>query len=90
MSNSILGGLPEQGEVVQAFGAVAASRIGLSEAVRIKSVSTLNRLLAHTMAVRDLYKEGTNDLIVSQVVRNNELQSWFVGEQLTAQDERRD
>ena len=26
--------------------------------------------------------EGTNDLIVSQVVRTNELQSWFVGRHL--------
>jgi starvation-inducible DNA-binding protein len=28
--------------------------------------------------------EGTNDLIVSQVVRLNELQSWFVGEHLAS------
>jgi starvation-inducible DNA-binding protein len=28
--------------------------------------------------------DGTNDLIVSQVVRTNELQSWFVGEHLQA------
>jgi starvation-inducible DNA-binding protein len=29
--------------------------------------------------------DGTNDLIVSGVVRGNELQSWFVGEHLAAQ-----
>ena len=29
--------------------------------------------------------DGTNDLIVSQVVRSNELQSWFIGEHLAAQ-----
>jgi len=29
--------------------------------------------------------DGTNDLVVSQVVRMNELQSWFVQEHLGAQ-----
>lgn len=182
MSNSILIGQPEAGEIVQAFGTLAPSRLGLGEAVRAKSVAALNRLVAHTMAMRDLYKkahwqtsgatfyglhllfdkhhgeqlelmdalaervqtlggvalalahdvveetriaraprgregvlaqlrrlvdaheivlqearplareaaergdEGTNDLIVSQVVRTNELQSWFVHEHLQASD----
>jgi starvation-inducible DNA-binding protein len=181
-SNSILVGLPEQGAVVQAYGSLAPSRLGLGEAVRAKSVAALNRLVAHTMAIRDLYKkahwqtsgatfyglhllfdkhhgeqleimdslaervqtlggialalahdvveesriaraprgresvkdqlqrlldahefilqearplareaaergdDGTNDLLVSQVVRVNELQSWFVAEHLQAQD----
>jgi starvation-inducible DNA-binding protein len=185
MSNSIRTAVPARGDVVQAFGTLGVSRIGLSEAVRAKSVAALNRLLAHTMAMRDLYKkahwqtsgpsfyelhllfdkhyeeqlammdalaervqtlggialalghdvveetciaraprgresapdqlrrlldaheivlqearplareaaergdEGTNDLIVSQVVRTNELQSWFVGEHLLAHDEPR-
>jgi starvation-inducible DNA-binding protein len=185
MTNSILAGLPERGEVVQAYGSLGVSRIGLPEAVRAKSVAALNRLLAHTMALRDLYKkahwqtsgpsfyelhllfdkhngeqlelmdalaervqtlggvalalahdvveesriaraprgrespvdqlrrlldaheivlqearplareaaergdDGTNDLIVSQVVRTNELQSWFVGEHLLAHDKPR-
>jgi starvation-inducible DNA-binding protein len=182
MSNSIRGGMPERGEVVQAFGTLESSRIGLGEPVRAKSVAALNRLLAHTMALRDLYKkahwqtsgasfyelhllfdkhhdeqveimdalaervqtlggvalalahdvveetriaraprgrervvdqlrrlvdaheivleearplareaaergdDGSNDLIVSQVVRTNELQSWFVYEHLHAHD----
>jgi len=169
---------PEDSPTVQAFGALAPVRIGLSEAARHHGVSGLNRLLAHTTALRDLYKkahwqtsgatfyelhllfdkhyeeqaelmdtlaervqtlggiaialprdiaeetrlaraprgredpvhqlarlleahevilldarplarrasddgdEGTNDLIVSQVVRLNELQSWFVGQHL--------
>lgn len=181
-SNSILIGLPEQGAVVQAYGSLSPSRLGLGEAVRAKSVAALNRLVAHTMAIRDLYKkahwqtsgatfyglhllfdkhhgeqleimdslaervqtlggvalalahdvveetriaraprgresvkdqlqrlldaheiilqearplareaaergdDGTNDLLVSQVVRTNELQSWFVAEHLQAQD----
>jgi starvation-inducible DNA-binding protein len=182
MSNAILSRAPEDDEVVQAFGTLGTSRLGLSEAVRAKSVATLNRLVAHSMALRDLYKkahwqtsgatfyglhlmfdkhygeqleivdalaervqtlggvalalahdvveesriaraprgrervtsqlrrlldaheivlqearplaheaaergdDGTNDLIVSQVVRTNELQSWFVGEHLQTHD----
>jgi starvation-inducible DNA-binding protein len=170
----------EDDAVIQAFGTVAAVRIGLAEQTRIQSVSALNRTLAHTMALRDLYKkahwqvsgptfyelhllfdkhhgeqielmdaiaervqtlggvalalahdvadesriaraprgresatallerlvaahklileearplareaaergdDGTNDLLVSQVVRLNELQSWFVAEHLAA------
>jgi DNA-binding ferritin-like protein (oxidative damage protectant) len=58
MSNSIRAGRPEQGNVVQAFGTLGVSRIGLAEAVRAKSVAALNRLLAHTMAMRDLYKKA--------------------------------
>jgi starvation-inducible DNA-binding protein len=185
MKDSILRGEPEDGAVIQEFGTVGPSRLGLAEAVRLKSVGALNRLVAHTMALRDLYKkahwqtsgatfyslhllfdkhyeeqlelvdalaervqtlggvalalahdvveesriaraprgrehavnqlrrlldaheivleearalareaadrgdDGTNDLIVSQIVRTNELQSWFVGEHLdTHQDPR--
>jgi starvation-inducible DNA-binding protein len=180
MTNRITRGAPEESSVAQAFGSLVGSRVGLSEAIRAKSVAALNRLLAHTMALRDLYKkahwqtsgatfyelhllfdkhyeqqlelmdalaervqtlggvaialaadvveetriaraprgrespvnqlqrlldaheivleearplareaeargdEGTNDLIVSQVVRTHELQSWFVGEHLAA------
>ncbi len=182
MSNTILSKSPEASEIIQPFGTLAPSRLGLSEAVRAKSVAALNRLLAHTMALRDLYKkahwqtsgasfyglhlmfdkhhgeqleitdaiaervqtlggvalalahdvveesriaraprgresvtsqlrrlcdaheiildearplareaaergdDGTNDLIVSQVVRTNELQSWFLGEHLLAHE----
>ena len=170
-------------EVIQAFGSLVPSRVGLSDEIRHKSVATLNRLLAHTMALRDLYKkahwqtsgatfyelhllfdkhygeqaeimdalaervqtlggvalalahdvveetriaraprgresapaqlrrlldahemvltearplareaaergdEGTNDLIVSQLIRTNELESWFVGQHLMARGE---
>jgi len=168
-------------DILQSFGSIADVRIGLSTQVRADSVRALNRLLAHTMAIRDTYKkahwqtsgatfhqlhllfdqhyneqvvimdaiaervqtlggvtfalaqdivdessiakaprgresalaqlerllsahetiliearplarlaadagdDGTNDLIVSQVVRVNELQSWFVGEHVAAQ-----
>lgn len=170
----------EEAPVIQRFGTLMPVRIGLGEAVRARSVAMLNRMLAHTMAMRDLYKkahwqtsgatffelhqlfdkhygeqvemmdalaervqtlggvalalahdvaaetriarapsgreavgpqlerllaghefildearplareaadsgdDGTNDLLVSQVVRINELQSWFVGEHLDA------
>jgi len=56
--NSITRGLPEDSPVVQTFGAVAPTRLGLHETVRAKSVAALNRLLAHTMALRDLYKKA--------------------------------
>jgi len=169
-----------ENSILQEFGELAPCRLGLDERVRRRSVTALNRLLAHTMLLRDLYKkahwqtsgvnfyglhllfdkhhgeqvalmdslaervqalggvaialphdvveesdipraprgsehaanqlerflvaheiiledarplardaaecgdEGTNDLIVSQVVRTNELQSWFIIEHLRA------
>lgn len=168
------------GSVVQAFGSLQPVRLGLSVECRARSVAALNRILAHTLALRDLYKkahwqtsgatfyelhllfdkhyeqqaeladavaervqtlggvalalatdvahesrvarapsgredpvhqlgrllgahemiltearplarqaaadgdDGTNDLLISQVVRTNELQSWFAGEHLAA------
>jgi len=165
--------------VAQGFGELSPVRIGLSEEVRHRSVMALNRMLAHTMALRDLYRknhwqtsgatfyqlhllfdkhyeeqdeladavaervqtlggvtlalaldvaqetkisraprgrelpvaellgllraheviltearalakeaaergdDGTNDLLISQIVRSNERQSWFVGEHIT-------
>ncbi|WP_323144275.1 Dps family protein [Massilia phyllosphaerae] len=48
----------ENKHIVQEFGALAPVRIGLSEEVRSKSVRALNRLLAHTMAMRDAYKKA--------------------------------
>jgi starvation-inducible DNA-binding protein len=44
--------------VVQEFGALASVRIGLAADVRSRSVRALNRLLAHTMALRDAYKKA--------------------------------
>ena len=58
MSNAILGRAPEESDVVQAFGTLGPSRLGLGETVRVKSVAALNRLVAHTMALRDLYKKA--------------------------------
>lgn len=182
MANKITSGAPEGARIVQAFGTLTESRLGLAKPVRLKSVAAINRILAHTMALRDLYKkshwqvsgaffyelhllfdkhhdeqveimdvlaervqalggvaialahdvvdstriarapsgresshdqlrrlldaheiileearplareaaergdDGTNDLLVSQVVRTNELQSWFVAEHLAARE----
>jgi starvation-inducible DNA-binding protein len=55
----------------------------------------LSRLLeAHELILRESHQfakiaddagdDGTNDLIVSQVIRTNELQVWFIGEHLVA------
>ena len=44
--------------VVQAFGSLMPTRIGLSASVRHKSVAALNRMLAHTLTLRDLYKKN--------------------------------
>jgi starvation-inducible DNA-binding protein len=44
--------------IIQEFGALQPVRIGLSEEVRAKSVRALNRMLAHTMAMRDAYKKA--------------------------------
>jgi len=44
--------------VVQKYGSLQLSYLGLSDAVRKEGVVALNRLLAHTMAIRDLYKKA--------------------------------
>jgi starvation-inducible DNA-binding protein len=44
--------------ITQEFGELAPVRIGLSAQVRSQSVRALNRLLAHTMALRDAYKKA--------------------------------
>lgn len=49
---------PEQSPVVQPFGSLAPVRLGLPEASRHHSVAALNRLLAHTTALRDLYRKA--------------------------------
>jgi len=44
--------------IQQPFGHLQPVRIGLSAETRHKSVQALNRLLAHSMALRDLYKKA--------------------------------
>lgn len=49
---------PERAPVVQDFGSLTPVRLGLADEVRHRSVAALNRLLAHTIAMRDLYKKS--------------------------------
>jgi starvation-inducible DNA-binding protein len=58
VKNHITSGAPQDAPVSQAFGTLGNARVGLSTLVRAKSVASLNRLLAHTMAIRDLYKKA--------------------------------
>ncbi len=44
--------------VSQAFGGLVPVRLALDARVRYKSVAALNKVLAHTMALRDLYKKA--------------------------------
>lgn len=74
MRNTILSRAPEDGAIGERLELLDAHEIVLQE----------SRPLAREAAERG--DDGTNDLIVSQVVRTNELQSWFVAEQLQAQD----
>ncbi len=45
-------------EDVQSFGSLSPVRIGLGAETRHRSVRALNRILAHSMALRDLYKKA--------------------------------
>ena len=49
---------PEHAPVTQAFGSLVPVQLGLADDVRHRSVAALNRLLAHTSALRDLYKKS--------------------------------
>jgi starvation-inducible DNA-binding protein len=63
-----------------------APRAELSELVSAHEVIlTEARVLAREAADRG--DDGTNDLLVSQIVRSNERQSWFVGEHLVQTDQ---
>jgi len=49
---------PVEDSVVQAYGSIIPMKLALSEEVRHRSAAALNRLLADTMALRDLYKKA--------------------------------
>ena len=127
-------------KIQQRFGDLKPMKVALSENIRKASVIDLNRALADTIVLRDLYKkhhwqvtgptfrelhllfdehqaqqgelideiaerimqlggvsiarqaahraseqgdDGTNDLFVSDLIRLNEKQAWFVNEHLT-------
>jgi starvation-inducible DNA-binding protein len=56
MNNTIT--VPERATLIQEFGHLAPVRLGLGDVVRHNSVASLNRLLAHTIALRDMYKKS--------------------------------
>lgn len=62
---------PEGDAVAQAFGHLEDARLWLSTEVRHQSVPERG-------------DDGTNDLMVSELIRVNELQSWFVRRHLGA------
>jgi starvation-inducible DNA-binding protein len=47
-----------KGEITQSYGHLSPVRIGLDREVRHRSVAGLNRMLAHALALRDLYKKN--------------------------------
>jgi starvation-inducible DNA-binding protein len=47
----------QRGREIQPFGSLTRYGLGLSDAARMTSVDALNRLLADTIALRDLYKK---------------------------------
>lgn len=49
---------PEEDPTIQSFGSLAPVRIGLTLETRARSVAALNRVLAHTTALRDLYRKA--------------------------------
>src|SRR5690606_33202020 len=49
---------PISNDIVQPYGHVTNTRIGLSAGIRYRGVASLTRMLAHTLAVRDLYKKA--------------------------------
>jgi len=70
---------------IQPFGHLVKLPITLAENVCKESVANLNQLLggvsiAMARLAADAGDDGTNDLLVSDVVRTNELRVWFIAE----------
>jgi hypothetical protein len=63
--------LHQRGHEVQAFGTVRQFPVGLSAEARVYSAR-----------VGEQGDDGTNDLLVSEVIRTGELQAWFLAEHL--------
>jgi hypothetical protein len=70
--------------VHQSFGSLRPVRLVLAPETRSRSVRALNRPLAREATEHG--DDGTNDVIVSEVIRTNELQAWFVGEHLVGNE----
>ena len=67
----------QQGHEIQPFNHLVKMPIALAHATCAESVENLNQLLRLAAKSGD---DGSNDLIVSEVIRRNELQVWFVAE----------
>jgi hypothetical protein len=85
----------QRGREMQAFGTVRLFSIASPHEARMQSSQLLNQILADSMIlhshseVRDAVAattasrdDGTNDLLMSDVLRRHELQVWFVAEHL--------
>jgi DNA-binding ferritin-like protein len=69
--------LHENTNEIQAYGTVLhLVPLDLEEPVRLEITGQLNRLAAK------LGDDGTNDLLVSDVLRTNEMEVWFLSEHL--------
>lgn len=70
--------LHQKGAEIQEFGSVRQFPLGLSRDARMYSCQR------HDAAKRtaELGDDGTDDLLVSDVVRTGELQAWFLAEHL--------
>src|SRR5438045_699765 len=70
--------LHQRAREIQTYGTVEhLLPLELEEPVRLEMTEQLNQLRAQTIG-----DEGTNDLVVSDVLRTNELQQWFINEHL--------
>lgn len=77
---------------VQRFDELRAMPLALPEDARRETAALLNQVLSdvavgdarHVAAQRaaELRDDGSNDLLVSDVLRTNEQQAWFVAEHL--------
>jgi hypothetical protein len=70
--------LHQHGHEIQPFGQLVKLPIALAEPACRQSVDNLKRTMARQAV--ESGDDGTNDLIVSEVIRTNELQVWFVAE----------
>jgi hypothetical protein len=68
---------------IQPYGTVSyLLPFALEEPVRLEMTAQLNQLLADTMPLREraieIGDDGSNDFLISEVLRTNELQVWFL------------
>ncbi|MDM5181614.1 hypothetical protein PO883_31025 [Massilia sp. DJPM01] len=77
--------LPLRRPAARALAAALGLMLASAAAAGAPSPALLQRCAACHGASADAGDDGSNDLIVSRVVRSNELHSWFIGGHLAAQ-----